>query len=133
MSNWSAEMDVGDDWMNRQHRWLLAVAGCYTQALCRNAPQRELVEVLEEVADYARDHFREEEALMAACNYPDLASHRRAHQQLLARITILLLELRNGVFGVEESIRQFLGHSLTAHIKDQDTQYRPYVQTLLAA
>lgn len=126
--DWNADLEVGSPAMDRQHRQLLDIINRYEEALGRKAGRRALVAIFEEVADYARVHFRDEEALMAQHGFPGLERHRAMHRQLLDRVTESLLLLRAGQPGIAEQIQDFLKTWLTAHIMGLDRQYQPFVQ-----
>ncbi|MEW6168637.1 MAG: bacteriohemerythrin [Pseudomonadota bacterium] len=129
---WNSDLAVGHTQMDGQHQALIDIVNRYHDALAAKAPQRKLVAIFEEVADYARYHFRDEEALMERSGYPGLARHRIIHGQLLDRVTELLLRLRAGEPGIDEQIQFFLKNWLTAHIKGIDRQYRPFVEAKAA-
>lgn len=125
---WSPELDVGDEEMNRQHVRLIDIINRYHDALELHAPRAELLKIFEEVAAFAQSHFRDEEALMEACAFPGLTRHRLIHKQLVARVGELLVKLRDtGDEAVKSDIQYFLKNWLTAHIKGIDSQYRPIV------
>lgn len=46
-------------------------------------------EVIKELIDYTRYHFKGEEAIMKICNYPDLEAHRGLHQKLITQVNDL--------------------------------------------
>ncbi|MFA5941614.1 MAG: bacteriohemerythrin [Sinimarinibacterium sp.] len=124
---WTPDFEVGSCAMDQQHQQLIEIVNRYRTALNRKAPRAELVTIFEEVADYARHHFREEEALMVGHAYPGLAAHRQTHRQLMDRVTELLLNLRAGEPAAARQIQSFLTHWLTAHILDTDVKYKPFV------
>lgn len=130
--DWSTELEVGSPAMDQQHKQLIDIINRYHDALARKAPRGELVAVFEEVADFARYHFRDEENLMAQHGFPGLDRHRIIHRQLVDRVTELLLQLRAGQTGIAEQIQYFLKSWLTAHIKGIDRQYQPFVQAKAA-
>jgi hemerythrin-like metal-binding protein len=70
----------------------------------------------------ARNHFAEEERLMALGGYPDLDAHRREH----AEFAVTLAELR-GRFGsggptltLTVELATWLGSWLRGHVREQD-------------
>lgn len=125
---WTPDFQVGSRAMDLQHQQLIEIVNRYRNALNREVPRTELVTIFEEVADYARHHFREEESLMIEHAYPGYAAHRQVHCRLIDRVTELLLNLRAGDPAAARQVQSFLTHWLTAHILDTDVKYKPFVQ-----
>jgi hemerythrin-like metal-binding protein len=114
--------------MNEEHQHLLGLADRYEQALDRQAPKTELVMIFEEVLDYARAHFREEETFMRGAGYPALEAHRRDHEWLMGQITELLLKLRAAEDYVQLRARSFLREWLSGHFEEYDGRFESYLK-----
>lgn len=87
-----------------------------------------MVAIFEQVLDFARDHLSREEILMAQLDYPDLPQHRRAHAQLLARITELLLKLRASDASAPADAELFLKNWLTSHVEGADKNFYRFLK-----
>jgi len=78
---WEDRYSVGDPEMDRQHRHLLAL--CNTLADCSISTEEgsdtAFHDILNELANYARTHFANEEKLLADTGYPDLTAHCDDH------------------------------------------------------
>ena len=78
---WEDRYSVGDPEMDRQHRHLLAL--CNTLADCAISTEEgsdtTFHDILNELANYARTHFANEEKLLADTGYPDLTAHCDDH------------------------------------------------------
>ncbi|MEQ1440011.1 bacteriohemerythrin [Fontimonas sp. SYSU GA230001] len=125
---WTPDFEVGSRAMDLQHQHLVGIVNRYHVAMQHHAPRAELVRTFEEAADYARQHFHDEEALMAEHAYPRFAAHRLLHRQLMDRITELLLKLRAGEAGARREVQVFLNQWLAGHIRDCDVDYKPFVE-----
>lgn len=126
-AEWTPDLSVGSAQMDRQHRELIAIIARYHDAMSADAPRSKLIEIFENVIDYAREHFHDEENLMAQRDYPALDQHRDSHTRLVARVTELLFELRANDRGAAQRIDDFLFGWLARHICEVDRQYRPYM------
>lgn len=82
---WDGSLALGHEDIDRQHERL---AGLINRlAVSWDAPDREHV-VMQAITDmylYANEHFREEEALMAATGYPGLEAHKAMHGAFVNR------------------------------------------------
>lgn len=109
---WRDEWKLGNDRLDRQHmefahklneihRLLLIGDGEYPENLAR------LCGPLAGLAEMARRHFQDEEALMRSHRYPERQAHHREHAMLLAEMHECLRE-------IEAGRRAFSLHTLTA-------------------
>ena len=91
-----------------------------------------LITALEALAEQAREHFKHEEALMRAIDYPDLASHRSEHALLLAEYIEMVRDLdRQSLIHLESETVQSLHHWLVGHMVGADKDYADYYFSIL--
>lgn len=110
--------------VDEQHHHLVKVINRFGDLIMRQegASIAETEAVLAELADYARYHFAEEEALMAAMRLDSryVEKHRRSHADFLDEVA----QLHGGVSadnrGAAKSLLQFLTHWLAYHILGSD-------------
>ena len=78
---------VGIDRVDREHRQLFEIAARVYDSLGASDEAAEAITdaAVIELLDYTVTHFASEESLMEEAGYPELESHRRQHQQLLAQ------------------------------------------------
>lgn len=74
---------------------------------------------------YMREHFAEEEALMKAAGYPDLADHIREHAEFRTRLGELQIKSISQDISMDTVV--FLQTWLTKHITKTDMAYVPYL------
>ncbi|MCA9647334.1 MAG: hemerythrin family protein [Polyangiaceae bacterium] len=126
--NWEPQTyTVGSVQMDDQHEKLFEIINRYAAAMDRKASRAELANIFDEVVSFAAYHFKDEEAMMARNNYPDLPRHKLIHEALVKQVTELKQELSSGEAGAESKIKFFLKSWLTAHIKGIDTKYSRYL------
>jgi len=91
-----------------------------------------LITALEVLAEQAREHFKHEEALMRAIDYPELASHRSEHALLLAEYIEMVRDLdRQSLIHLESETVQSLHHWLVGHMVGADKDYADYYFSML--
>lgn len=125
--DWTDDLSVGHHGIDDQHKRIIELINRYHDTLEQRAPRSALVADFKAIAEYAIRHFRDEEAEMERCQYPQRERHRLIHKQLLNRVGTLGQQLVNGDAGIEAQIQFFLKSWLTAHIKGIDQQYSPYL------
>lgn len=79
---------------------------------------------------YARSHFAEEEALMAAYDYPAPArsSHVQEHRAFAAEITALADKAATGHAPPGADVALFLGRWVVRHILDEDRRLAAFIR-----
>ncbi len=125
--NWTDDLTVGNQAVDDQHKKIIDLINRYHDTLEQKGTRSALVADFKAIADYAIRHFRDEEAQMERCRYPQLERHRIIHKQLLDWVGTLGQQPASGVAAVESQIQFFLKSWLTAHIKGIDQQYSPYM------
>lgn len=125
---WSPAFSVGHPVLDGEHQKLLRIladlkASCQDNTIGGNLHFHEL---LNDLTEYARLHFLHEEALLAACNYPDLVSHEAEHMRCLERLTQITFDAIKGKLGKQELL-DFLDSWWLHHILGSDLAYKPFV------
>ncbi len=91
-----------------------------------------LITALEVLAEQAREHFKHEETLMRAIDYPELASHRSEHALLLAEYIEMVRDLdRQTLIHLDSETLQSLHHWLVSHMVGADKDYADYYFSIL--
>lgn len=149
---WQESWTLGIDLMDAEHRSLVdginQLAARFTADPAQAAEPLEvadgdtppspsvnhvaLITALEVLAEQAREHFKHEEALMRAIDYPELASHRSEHALLLAEYIEMVRDLdRQSLIHLESETVQSLHHWLVGHMVGADKDYADYYFSIL--
>ncbi|MHC4698404.1 MAG: bacteriohemerythrin [Planctomycetota bacterium] len=86
---------------------------------------RTMAAVLDELVAYAADHFSTEERCMRECCYPELAQHRKEHEDFADRIQAFKRGLDEGEAIRPHEILTFLKDWWRQHIMNVDKKYVP--------
>lgn len=123
---WRDEMSVGVEALDADHRRLLGLIN--QLATAQALGNRNIVGyVLDELVEYTEEHFRREEAHMAAIGFPDLEAHYRLHRRFEERLAQVRWQHVKGLrANLPESMLSFLGEWLNQHIMQQDMNYSVY-------
>ncbi|MES9972105.1 MAG: bacteriohemerythrin [Candidatus Thiodiazotropha sp.] len=83
---------------------------------------------LSDLAELARCHFKDEEALMRAHNYPGLAEHHREHRLLMAELHAYLREIEAGTRPFSLATLTALKHWQINHVIYSDKMFADYLR-----
>jgi len=76
---WSDSLSVGVDALDKDHQTIIKLMN---RAAHRFRDNIDMTEIVEELVNYTRYHFRREEMIMKICGYPKLEEHRKHHYEL---------------------------------------------------
>ena len=94
---WREAYESGNPTIDAEHRELFRLANTMIDlALRPEADATASAEALDGLIAHVKDHFADEESILARCGYRDLAQHRRAHEGLLRRAGYLREEWTMG-------------------------------------
>lgn len=124
---WKKEYEVGIEVVDSQHRQLFEIAGRAFDLLKNEYITDKydaMVEILQELKDYAVFHFTTEEHYLEEIGYKKLFSHKMEHQSFIREIHSIDLEELD--LNQEEhmlSILQFVVDWIDRHILEKDRQF----------
>lgn len=124
---WDSSLETGDEIVDAQHRNLYAIVNELHDALQEDRAKETVALVLVRVMLHAKTHFHDEEALMERIGYPDLAAHRRLHQEFEREADALADDYLAGAAISPESLVAFLHDWLVKHIGDEDRKIVAYL------
>jgi methyl-accepting chemotaxis protein len=124
---WDDSLSVNIQLVDRQHRKLVDMINELFAALRAGRGNEVLAPVLDSLVAYTCQHFAEEERMMSTHDYPELAEHRFAHQQLVSRVSEFQQKLRQGQASISSDLFNFLKSWLLQHIKEEDKAYGPFL------
>lgn len=85
-----------------------------------------VVDVLDELRNYAMLHFRTEEAYMKEVDFPDLSKQKKAHNRFITDLIRLEAELLNGSAMPAITIRNFMHDWYRDHIMSMDKPFSSF-------
>ncbi len=124
---WKPEYSVGIESIDAQHRQLIELINRLQNAVDYATGGEYERAALDAVVDYTREHFRYEEDLMEAHDYPSFEAHRAEHQKMVARVEDLLQAYRNNEDRALQDALAYLKAWLINHINGTDQQYSEYL------
>jgi hemerythrin len=123
--NWSDDYSLGISKIDEQHKGFFDAVNRLHEE-CLSSKGEEVIQgTLAFLGDYARNHFKDEEALMREKGYPGLSEHQKLHADFLQRYDMLIEELKD--LGPSQELADTTGEMvidwLVDHITHEDTAY----------
>jgi hemerythrin len=125
---WNNKFSVGIPSIDSQHMVLFESLNDLHTAMMKGNAQAVTKTLLRNLVAYTHDHFRSEEAMMAAAQYPGLAAHRAKHNALTRQVEDYAARYEKGEITLNIHLLNFLRDWLTTHIQVEDNEYGPWVK-----
>jgi hemerythrin-like metal-binding protein len=124
--DWDDSIALGIPTIDEQHKALFGWVNTLNEAIKNGEGNEAVGEIIWKLISYVTEHFNEEERLMLACYYPELAAHRNEHDLFVARLQEIQVSFNNGQeMGI--NILDFLVEWLVCHIKGTDQGYSRFI------
>jgi hemerythrin len=129
---WNPSFSVGHEMLDSQHQWLLGLCNDLTDCMASSKDHplesdSRFHEILNQMLQYAKQHFATEEAILRQCGYPSLDIHKIEHDEYLERVTYIMTQAAEGRLDKTGAL-MFLAKWWTDHILVSDMQYSSYME-----
>ncbi|RDE22538.1 hypothetical protein DV711_08060 [Motiliproteus coralliicola] len=121
-------LKLGITEIDQQHSRFVGYINDTWDALERGDSREEFLHILNNLLDYAMEHFSLEEALMREFNYPDYESHKGTHTVTSADLFEFDLRLLAGDEAEARAFLEFLTDWLKNHILGTDAKLAAYLK-----
>lgn len=120
---WRPAYACGHEVIDREHRALFAHANTLLAAMLGDKPVADVSAGIDVLLAGVVEHFKDEEAILAAAGFAGLDAHVAMHRQLVARAMELVALFNQGELGLGE-LFQFLADDVVArHMLVEDRKY----------
>jgi hemerythrin len=85
---WKNSMTVGSKVIDNEHKYLFSLVNCVLLAL-RVGDCKEINIFIDQLIEYADEHFKHEEKLQIAISYPGYYENKKQHQLILENLQLL--------------------------------------------
>ena len=117
MLTWSDQYLIGHERIDFEHKIFFGLIQDFQNAHLLNRDNKQLINILNEIALYAKFHFRSEENIMENMRYPGLMEHKIQHYNLVEVLSNKMMGFEMGVYTPEQVIEflveWFFNHSQT--------------------
>jgi hemerythrin len=122
--DWSDDYCTGDATIDAQHRNLFELANRIQAHLDKEERQRELMNLYR----HMREHFAAEEGLMRDSGFPDYASHRAAHDDILTSLNRISADVADHPAQLPR-LRELVADWIGRHVLDADLEITEHLRT----
>jgi len=126
LMEWTDDLNVGFELIDKQHRVLLDMINELYDALMEIQGQEALRKIVNRMVEYAAIHFMVEEKHMVEFGYEDYDKHKAIHDSFSSKALDLKDQLSEDGFVLSLDVLNFLRDWLIDHIKGTDRKYIPF-------
>ena len=120
---WSDDLSVKVSQIDEQHRKLVDLINELHGAMKERKANEVLGGVIEDLVNYALEHFRTEEKYFDEFGYLKATQHKKEHKDFAAKVAAFKSDFDNGKMMLSMEIMEFLKDWLLNHIKKTDMEY----------
>jgi hemerythrin len=120
---WSNSLSVNVLAMDQEHKRLVGIVNDLHAAMKEGKGNEVVGKTLDDLVEYVKKHFADEETLLAARKYPGLLGQQRAHAKLTEQVLAYQSRFRGGGALITVELMQFLKQWLVDHIQGMDKEY----------
>jgi hemerythrin-like metal-binding protein len=117
---WQKSLSIGVPEIDTEHKYLVALINNIHDDFCSKKIDRNIADAFVHLTKYFTKHFRNEEAMMYAGNYPLLKEHKRQHEDLTDELSDLTEKFIAGEDHISEETMDFLKKLLFDHVISED-------------
>ena len=128
--NWTKDNDVGNEFIDEQHKQWVIIFNDLEKSLLepdQAAPDTLQLELLKDILDFTREHFLDEEHLMAQHGYPDLVRHRRMHKDFELQVYEKYRMVMAGEIVLTSELLALIRNWFINHTGSQDKKTFAYI------
>ncbi len=123
---WSADFESGNALIDTQHRALFERINELLKAILAVSPAEEVAVLIDRLLQLANQHFHDEEAIISAAGFPEVASHALLHRDFLQSAEEMRRRFHNGALPLAELFR-LLTKDVVQHIAVADRQFYSFL------
>ncbi len=121
---WDPQLSVGCETIDNQHKELIQLVDELENELSTSSDNalspQQLARSLKFIVNYSRHHFSAEEELMKSINFDDLPRHKEIHNELIQKITEILVGMRDGKSPAALDLVNYFIDWVKKHVMEED-------------
>ena len=131
LMEWNPTFSVNVKKFDDQHKKLVDLLNQLHDAMKVGQGASAMGVIFQQLINYTATHFKEEEQVLQANAYPELAKHKAIHADLVKQVLDLQKKFQAGEAGglLTMKVMSFLKDWLVTHIQGEDKKYGVYLNT----
>jgi hemerythrin len=129
---WTPDLSVGVERIDDQHKIWFDKANQLFEAGKQGKSKEYIVQMLDFLDEYTKQHFRDEEQYMTSIKKPQIDSQQKMHASFIAELAKLRKDYNEsgGNISLIINANQMIINWLTNHISSMDKKIGAYAKTL---
>jgi hemerythrin len=123
---WKEKHSVGVAKFDESHKELFALISKLHTGIVEGAFKDTQKDVLKSLVHYSMSHFSDEERLMKEYDYPEMASHKREHEEFRGRLLEFVEAYMQGAALLTVDLLDHMVGWLESHVTKTDKGYQPF-------
>lgn len=124
---WSEAYCIKISLADTQHKKLVDLINDLHRAMITRTGKERLGKILSELVKYTEAHFKAEEGMLQANQYPGLMNQKAEHQRFTTTILDFQGKFERNELGLTIELMEFLKDWLVKHILSVDKEYVPFL------
>ncbi len=124
---WCKELELGLDNVDTQHKQLIGMINELTITVEYSQPNSALLQLVDRLHEYARNHFKVESDIFARYEYPERVDHEAEHATFIDKVKYIRRQCELLDTPMSAKIREFLLHWFCNHIRTKDMEYKRFI------
>ena len=131
---WNPKLSVSVPQFDEEHKKLVGMVNELHDGVQSGHGKEALGKILNNLINYTKTHFANEERFMRETNYPDIQAHLAEHQALAKQVLEVQAKYNAGATAVlSMEVMNFLKNWLVKHIQGTDAKYGAHYNARRAA
>jgi len=123
MIEWDDKYSVGISIIDKHHKQLVDIINDAIVAKQHSDDPEKVMEVLDEMALYAQEHFKTEESYMLKFHYPEYQYHKEEHRNFSHKTIAYRNKVMHGDSQIANEVLEYLKKWLVGHIQVTDKKF----------
>ncbi|MDD3148031.1 MAG: bacteriohemerythrin [Candidatus Riflebacteria bacterium] len=126
---WDPALSVGCEAIDNQHKELIQLVDELESVSGSGISSELLARSLKFIVNYSRHHFSAEEELMKSIGFDDLPRHKEIHNELIQKITDILLQMKDGHNPAPLELVNYFIDWVKKHVMEEDQKIGAFWRT----
>ena len=119
---WSNQLATEHPLIDEQHQAMIAIINRLHSCITEPVHRPQFSDQLEQLSNYAMEHFATEERLMSLYNYPHLARHQAQHALLTQQAYALNQRFLGGDLPLDSTVSESIREWFMNHLQGEDRE-----------
>jgi hemerythrin-like metal-binding protein len=128
--SWNSDWDIGHSEIDEHHHKLVEMIQWLFGAIITTQGEAYVKDILKDLIDYTKYHFKREEEVFEEHGFDQLADHKVLHHDLIKQVQNVSEDIiaEGATEEISEEVYHFLKHWLADHIIKEDLKFKTFLE-----